>query len=162
MPFKNILITFVITMKEQLIKIMTHFNISSTRFADEIGVQRSSVSHILSGRNKPSYDFIIKILEKYPSINSLWLLTGKGIMISGETDAAGTAAEEPVYTNMRSESKEELIFETKNQDKGIKQTIDDISKQLKEVTNVNDLISVILLYTDGTFLHFKKTKDQQK
>jgi len=56
-------------MKEQLIKIMTHFNISSTRFADEIGVQRSSVSHILSGRNKPSYDFIVKILEKYPSIN---------------------------------------------------------------------------------------------
>jgi plasmid maintenance system antidote protein VapI len=147
-------------MKEQLIKIMTHFTISSTRFADEIGVQRSSVSHILSGRNKPSYDFIIKILEKYPSINSLWLLTGKGTMISGETDAVGTAAEEPVYANRIAESREELIFETRNQDKGTKQTNDDISNQLKEATNVNNLISVILLYTDGTFLHFKKAKDQ--
>jgi len=146
-------------MKEQLIKIMTHFTISSTRFADEIGVQRSSVSHILSGRNKPSYDFITKILEKYPSINPLWLLTGKGTMISGETEEKGPAAEGPVYRNKSSESKEELIFETKNQEMEIKQPIDDISEQLKEVTNVNDLNSVILLYTDGTFLQYNKRKD---
>jgi len=146
-------------MKEQLIKIMTHFTISSTRFADEIGVQRSSVSHILSGRNKPSYDFIIKILEKYPSINPLWLLTGKGTMISGETEEKGPASEGPVYRNKSSESKEELIFETKNQEMEIKQPIDDISKQLREVTNVNNLNSVILLYTDGTFLQYNKRKD---
>lgn len=146
-------------MKEQLIKIMTHFTISSTRFADEIGVQRSSVSHILSGRNKPSYDFITKILEKYPSINPLWLLTGKGTMISGETEEKGHAPEGPVYRNKSSESKEELIFETKNQEMEIKQPIDDISEQLKVVTNVNDLNSVILLYTDGTFLQYNKRKD---
>jgi plasmid maintenance system antidote protein VapI len=143
-------------MKDQLIKIMTHFNISSTRFADEIGVQRSSVSHILSGRNKPSYDFIIKILEKYPSINTLWLLTGKGTMFSSEIKETGTAYEETAYPNKKSESNEELFFETKNQDKEIKKATDDISKQIEAVTNVNDVISVILLYTDGTFLQYKK------
>jgi len=146
-------------MKEQLIKIMTHFTVSSTRFADEIGVQRSSVSHILSGRNKPSYDFIIKILEKYPSINPLWLLTGKGAMISGEMEEKGPASEGPVYIEKRPESKEELVFETKNQEMEIKQPIDDISKQLEKVTNVNDMNSVILLYTDGTFLQYNKRKD---
>jgi len=143
-------------MKDQLIKIMTHFAISSTRFADEIGVQRSSVSHILSGRNKPSYDFIIKILEKYPSINTLWLLTGKGAMLSTEMKETSAASDEPVYPDKKSESNEELIFETKNQDQEIKKATDDISKQMKEVTNVNDIVSVILLYTDGTFLHYKK------
>lgn len=53
-------------------------NISPARLADTIGVQRSGLSHILSGRNKPSYDFIIRLLAKFPHINSEWLLTGKG------------------------------------------------------------------------------------
>lgn len=55
-------------------------NISASQFADEIGVQRSSISHVLSGRNKPSLDFIQKILVKYPEINPDWLLFGKGAM----------------------------------------------------------------------------------
>jgi transcriptional regulator with XRE-family HTH domain len=55
-------------------------NISASQFADEIGVQRSSISHVLSGRNKPSLDFIQKILVRYPEINPDWLLFGKGSM----------------------------------------------------------------------------------
>ena len=55
-------------------------NISASKFADEIGVQRSSISHILSGRNNPSLDFIQKILKRFPDINSDWILTGKGSM----------------------------------------------------------------------------------
>jgi transcriptional regulator with XRE-family HTH domain len=55
-------------------------NITASQFADEVGVQRSSVSHVLSGRNKPSLDFIQKILKKYPEINPDWLLFGKGAM----------------------------------------------------------------------------------
>lgn len=47
-------------------------------FSDELGVQRSSLSHILSGRNKPSLDFILKILATYPEVNEKWLLHGKG------------------------------------------------------------------------------------
>ncbi len=53
---------------------------SASQFADEVGVQRSSVSHVLSGRNKPSLDFITKIIETYPDINSDWLISGKGEM----------------------------------------------------------------------------------
>jgi transcriptional regulator with XRE-family HTH domain len=55
-------------------------DISASKFADEIGVQRSSISHILSGRNNPSLDFIQKILKRFPDINSDWILTGKGSM----------------------------------------------------------------------------------
>jgi len=64
-------------MKDQILKILSHYGLSATSFAEELCVQRSSISHILSGRNKPSYDFIVRILEKYPAINPLWLLTEK-------------------------------------------------------------------------------------
>lgn len=53
-------------------------NLTPARLADMLGVQRSGLSHILSGRNKPGYDFINKLLLKFPAINAEWLLTGKG------------------------------------------------------------------------------------
>ncbi len=58
--------------------IMKHYEISSTIFADKIGVQRSSISHLLSGRNNPSLDFIVKILDKFPELNFNWLVRGTG------------------------------------------------------------------------------------
>ena len=71
-------------MKDRLHKIMEAEGLSPAKFADEIGVQRSSISHIISGRNKPSYDFIIKILNRFKGINAEWLLTGNGNMIKGK------------------------------------------------------------------------------
>ena len=50
--------------------------LSPSSFADEIGVQRSSVSHVLSGRNKPSMEFIQKILERFPKVDAAWLISG--------------------------------------------------------------------------------------
>lgn len=57
-------------------------NLTSSSFANEIGVQRSSVSHVLSGRNKPSLDFVTKIKDRFPEVNLEWLISGKGSMIS--------------------------------------------------------------------------------
>ena len=48
--------------------------------ADTIGVNRATISHILSGRNKPSIDFLEKLLSAYPNINANWLITGIGYM----------------------------------------------------------------------------------
>jgi transcriptional regulator with XRE-family HTH domain len=67
-------------MKDKLQKILTSEGLAPTKFAEIIGVQRSSISHILSGRNNPSYDLIQKILEKFPKLNPDWLLLGKGEM----------------------------------------------------------------------------------
>lgn len=60
--------------------IMKINQLSATAFADEIGVQRSSISHVLSGRNKPSLEFIQKILSTYPKISADWLISGKTIV----------------------------------------------------------------------------------
>ncbi len=67
-------------MKERLYLIMRENNLTASAFADAIGVQRSSISHIVSGRNKPSYDFIERILKRFPEINANWLIRGEGDM----------------------------------------------------------------------------------
>ncbi|MDP4290494.1 MAG: helix-turn-helix transcriptional regulator [Bacteroidota bacterium] len=68
-------------MLERIKLILKSRNLSAAQFADEIGVQRSSVSHILTGRNNASLDFLLKVLARYPEIDTDWLLTGKGVMI---------------------------------------------------------------------------------
>jgi transcriptional regulator with XRE-family HTH domain len=52
-------------------------NLTPSAFADKLGVQRSNVSHVLSGRNKPSLDFLEKIISTFPRVNAHWLITGK-------------------------------------------------------------------------------------
>lgn len=59
-------------------KLMDYHQLTATLFADKIGVQRSSISHILSGRNKPSLDFILKITTEFKDVDIHWLLSGKG------------------------------------------------------------------------------------
>ena len=67
-------------MKERLLEFLKKENKSSAQLAEEIGVQASGISHILSGRNNPSLDFVLRMLEKYPFISIEWLLFGKGSM----------------------------------------------------------------------------------
>ncbi|HIP32053.1 MAG TPA: XRE family transcriptional regulator [Crocinitomicaceae bacterium] len=51
-------------------------NETPSSFADKIGLKRSNLSHVLSGRNKPSLDFLSKIIDNYPKVNASWLITG--------------------------------------------------------------------------------------
>jgi DNA-binding XRE family transcriptional regulator len=86
-------------MLERIKKVVSGSGLSNGEFADKIGVQRSSISHILSGRNKPSLDFVVKLLRAFPSVDSNWLLFGKG------DDGGVTAEGEPakVVTSVRDE-----------------------------------------------------------
>lgn len=67
-------------MKERILEFLRAENKSSAQFAEEIGVQPSGISHILSGRNNPSLDFVLKMLEKYQFLSTDWLLFGKESM----------------------------------------------------------------------------------
>jgi transcriptional regulator with XRE-family HTH domain len=71
---------YVLTMKDRIIEFLKIENKSSAQLADEIGVQPSSISHIISGRNNPSLDFVMKMLVKYPALSTDWLIFGKGQM----------------------------------------------------------------------------------
>lgn len=67
-------------MKERILAFLQSENKSYAQFAEEIGVQPSGISHILSGRNNPSLDFVVKMLHKYTSLSAEWLLFGRGAM----------------------------------------------------------------------------------
>lgn len=61
-------------------------NLTPSQFADRIGIQRSGLSHILSGRNNPSLDFVQKVLAAFPELNPIWFLQGKGRMYANLAD----------------------------------------------------------------------------
>jgi len=65
-------------MKDRIILLIKAKNLTAAQFADEIGVQKSSISHIISGRNNASLDFIQKVLLRYPDVSMDWLMFGKG------------------------------------------------------------------------------------
>jgi transcriptional regulator with XRE-family HTH domain len=68
-------------MEERIRKFMDYKKISPSELADAIGVQRSNITHVLNGRNKPSFQFIEKMLQIYPELNAKWLLLGTGTMV---------------------------------------------------------------------------------
>ena len=72
-------------MEERIKKFMDYKGISPSELADAIGVQRSNVTHVLKARNKPSFQFIEKLLQIYPEINAKWLLLGEGNMVEGNS-----------------------------------------------------------------------------
>jgi transcriptional regulator with XRE-family HTH domain len=65
-------------MNNRLKNWMESESLKSSALADNIGVNRATISHILSGRNKPSIDFLQKLLHSYPDLNANWLITGIG------------------------------------------------------------------------------------
>ena len=72
-------------MKDRITQFLAKEGISPAEFADKIGVQRSSVSHVLNGRNYPSASFIQKMLVSYKTLNPRWLLLGEGAMLEAKT-----------------------------------------------------------------------------
>ena len=68
-------------MKDRIKTFMDYVELTAAQLADKIGVQRSSFSHILNGRNKPSADFIIKLLKTFPDLDANWLFGNSDIML---------------------------------------------------------------------------------
>ncbi len=68
-------------MQQRIIQIMKNYGLTAGQFAEKLGVQPSNISHILAGRNKPSLDFVSRILIVFPEIDYQWLIFGKGAML---------------------------------------------------------------------------------
>lgn len=77
-------------------------NITARQFAEQIGIQPSGMSHILSGRNNPSLDFVLKVVKRWPEVNINWLMLGKGEMyeggsLSGQSGGAAVPEEQSLF-----------------------------------------------------------------
>lgn len=80
---------------KRLQEVIDYYGESASSFAEKINVQRSSISHILSGRNKPSLDFVLKILSSFPEVELYWLLNGKGEFPSSNKSINNTEMQKP-------------------------------------------------------------------
>jgi DNA-binding XRE family transcriptional regulator len=113
---------------KRLQKVIDYYGETASSFAEKVGVQRSSISHILSGRNKPSLEFVLKMIASFPEVGLYWLLNGKGEFPSVATSANLTTEVPPrsVKEKMSSELKKD-------------KTID----------------RIVIFYSDGSFKNFQ-------
>lgn len=74
---------------KRLQKVMDYYGITAAILADELGIQRSGISHLMSERNKPSLDFVLKLRQKYPEVDIYWLVLGEGAFPSEENKNEG-------------------------------------------------------------------------
>lgn len=136
-------------MVHRIEKIIKEKNVSMGQFADLLEVQRSGLSHILSGRNNPSLHFVKRILEIYPEINSRWLLFGEGEMYLKDFK------EQPSEVLNISPQNQEPIRAVKQQKKEVKETpIIEKGERLIE--------KVLIFYSDKTFEVSYPQKNENK
>ncbi len=111
--------------QERLQLILKMHNLTPSAFADKLGVQRSNVSHVISGRNKPSLDFLEKIIVNFPRVNAHWLLTGQM----------------------------STVTEVKPEVKKVEET-NDSKEQNRSLETNSTVIRIVEFYQDGTFKEY--------
>ena len=97
-------------------------NITARQFAEEIGIQPSGMSHIMSGRNNPSLEFVNKVVRRYPEIDANWLLLGRGEMYMGLTPAPKSLTPDPSPKERGMGSVEPTLFSVPEATQGAVET----------------------------------------
>ncbi|QNJ98666.1 helix-turn-helix transcriptional regulator [Constantimarinum furrinae] len=122
---------------KRLEKILAFYGLSAAAFSEEIDFNRSTMSHLLSGRNKPSLDFIMKVIQKFPEVELYWLLNGKGSF---------PAQSKTIQETSSSEHNEPLPKnESKPASRSASASIPVTGNSEKEIDRV------IIFYKDGSF-----------
>ena len=112
-------------MVDRIKQIIEYVQMSPTAFADTIGINRSSLAHIFSGRNQPSLDVAKKILTSFPEISTEWLIMGVGLMIKDPAEVAAESQKKSVIqTNL-------FEMEDNEREKESKISDDDLSPPLR-------------------------------
>lgn len=125
-------------MKSRIRKIINEKNLTNSEFSEQTGIPKSGLSHILSGRNKVSLDYVLKILKAFPEIDTDWLLTGEG----------------------NSEKLNHEFLEKKdNIDKRVSVTESTIKTKIDKQNKEKDktIEKVIIFYNDNTFKVYKES-----
>ena len=132
---------------DRLLKIMEYNQLSASAFADRIHVQRSSISHLLSGRNKPSLDFVMKVIKEFEEVELYWLLNGKGSYPA--TGPAEKILSSPIAPAPTREKRESSEVRTQAE------TPVSISAATEKETLLDphdrSIERIVVFYNDGTF-----------
>lgn len=154
-------------MNDRLSKFLAAENISNSQFADTLGVAKASISHILNGRNKPSYDFIQSVMEHYPSLNIEWLLAGKGKMYKGmardkdePVQLAESPAAEGVFSSFDGDGRNSDAVKNdisdkeyvRDANKAATETCAPLPDADKHVENKRHITRITVFFDDNTFI----------
>ena len=138
---------------DRLLKLMDQEKLTAAKLADILEVQPSAISHILSGRNKPSFDFIQKLAINFPRLNIDWLITGKGNMYK-------VAVQQSLFDPPAT-----LIHTADSPTTKISEKSDDAQK-MQNFTNVNNSVltktvkQIVFIYSDNTFETYSPSKSE--
>ena len=146
-----------IDISNRIIEFIGHLKISMSQFAENIDIPRSSLSHLQSGRNKPSLDLVLKISTYYPELSMDWLLYGKGRMLNTPEDQvqpSSIPSMDPTFSPQG-----ELALETKKEDpqpeiveKSSDIVIETKSKLgLDKASKPTETEQIVIFYADGTY-----------
>jgi transcriptional regulator with XRE-family HTH domain len=135
---------------KRLQKICDEFELSAAAFAEKVSVGRATISHILSGRNKPSLDFVMKVTTTFPEVDLDWLLYGRGTF---------PKTAQSVIEEIQSPSSSSSTITKKEHSNEIKQTPSDTGSQNKEViekiidkpSSTQKIKRVLIFFEDGHF-----------
>lgn len=122
--------------KNRLLQLLNAENISAAKLSELLNVQPSSISHILNGRNKPGYDFLAKLIARFPGVNPRWLLLGAGDMYDRD------------LTSITSSPADNMKIEFEFQPEEVEQGFENPAKQT--------IKRIVIFYSDGTFEDFIK------
>ena len=139
-------------MNQRLQQFLSAEILTQTQLADRLGVAKASVSHILAGRNKPGYDFIVSLSRQFPNLNLDWLINGKGRMYK----TASEPAQEPVRSSLpQPEDDGGLLFgEDINNTKSIP-----LDNNVQSFANQRYIKKIAVFYSDGTFEEYSNGKE---
>jgi len=139
--------------------ILDYYALNASGFADKIGVQRSSMSHLLSGRNKPSLDFVMKILEVFPDVDLYWILNGKGTFPKLEEEDFEKKSESNAFSqkvvapasSIENESGVDLFSQLQYEEERlpVKNVMESKTSNLEP--DQNEIEKIVFFYKNGTF-----------
>lgn len=153
--------------------ILEYYSLSASSFADRIGVQRSSLSHLLSGRNKPSLDLILKIVNEFPEVDLYWIINGVGNFPINELQIENAIEKKPFslpssnlesISNEISQSISTDLFsvpqtEIKNKPVDENQKETDLNTQNFESIKVDEEIEqIVIFFKNGSFKIYKNQR----
>jgi bacteriophage CI repressor helix-turn-helix domain len=149
-------------MRERIKMVMDREGLTPAKFAEEIGIQRSAMSHIMNGRNNPSLDVLVKILERFTYVDSDWLLFGKGNMIrnliQNEPDLFTNTPINPPEVQVVPENRKEIRVDTP--ENGVKQPV--IERIIREEKPSRNVSKIMIFYSDNTFDTFVPEKNKKE
>ena len=149
---------------KRLETIFDYYGLTASSFADKINVQRSSISHLLSGRNKPSLDFILKVIDSFPDVDLLWLLNGTGNFPKDENTNSRVLNSSPIqkteneqindlidlFSNNTplTQNEKNPVFETNSKNFS---NMEILNNSKNNIQNDSEIEQIVVFHKDGTF-----------